>query len=123
MQVESRPATREDIEVFYGREGASPTVKAWIGLVDGEPAAIGGFRYEYGCVVAFFDIRSDRLRQAKIAIVKGAKAVMADARANGYRFVYAAMDPNEPTAPRFLTRLGFEQDNLDPSLFVWRPDR
>lgn len=123
MKVDCRPATREDIEVFYGGEGASPTVKAWVGLVDGVPAAIGGFRYENGCVVAFFDIRSADLRRAKLAIYKGAKTVMSDAKANGYRFVYAVMDPNEPTASRFLTRLGFQQDNIDPSLFVWRPDR
>ncbi len=119
--VEFRPATRSEVDAFYGQYNASDySLKAWIGLVDGVPAAIGGFCYRGGVIDAFMDIRSDAARRAKVSIVKAAKAVLADAASNGYRFIYADPDPKEPTAQRFLSRLDFAPINPETSRFVWR---
>lgn len=119
-----RRATQEDLIAFYGQEqGASVTTKAWAGLLGDEVVSIGGFHFSGGLITAFLDIRSGEARRYKLTIFKTAQTVMRDAKAQGYRFVYADMDTDEPRAEKLLMILGFSRMAPDQTIFMWRGDQ
>jgi hypothetical protein len=103
-----RPATRDDIERFKGDRDLGPSVKALVGEVDGNLIALGGLAYSAGKVVAFLDLKPEA-RKYKKSMHRAALQVMQMARAGGHRYVYASADPEEPSAERWLARLGFDQ--------------
>jgi hypothetical protein len=113
-----RPAAREDIEAFFGPR-AKPTMKAWVGEVDGRPIGIGGLALAGGRWVAFCDLTPEARRYRR-AIVRTARLIMEEARRSGIRFVYAAADMEEPMALRWLASLGFERDERSGRLFRWQ---
>lgn len=113
------PATQEDIHAF-AQDASAPTMKAWVGKVDGKPVALFGLaRNMDGRWWAFFDI-TDEARPYKVTIVKTARTVMDEARKMGLRFVYAFPDPKEPMAVRWMERLGFERDPRSGLLMRWQ---
>lgn len=101
-----RPATRDDIDRFRGEYELGPSVKALVGDLNGELIALGGLAYCGGKVVAFLDLKPEA-RKFKKSMHQAALMVMEMAKAGGHRFVYANAEPGEPTAERWLTRLGF----------------
>jgi hypothetical protein len=113
-----RVATREDIDAFSDLKN-KPTVKAWVGEVDGQIVAIGGLALINGRWHGFCDLR-EPARKHKFTIARTAKRIMDEAREMGVRFVYADMDTNEPTALRWLTSLGFEPDPRTLIYYRWR---
>jgi RimJ/RimL family protein N-acetyltransferase len=114
-----RPATREDINGFIPIK-ALPTVKAWCMEVDGKIVALGGIaRNAYSRWVGFIDL-VDEARTHKVHIVRNAIRFLAACAADGIRYVYAEVSPDEPRALAFLTRLGFETDPRSPKLLRWR---
>lgn len=116
-----RRATPADMAAFYGPARASSvTTKAWAGILDGEVVGIGGFHFAEGLITAFLDIKPGPIRKYKVAIYKTALATMNDAKANGYRFVYADMDAHEANAARLLEKLGFERMAPDRTVYMWR---
>lgn len=117
--VKIRPATREDIDTFSDLKN-KPTIKAYVGEIDGEIVGIGGLAFSQGRWFGFCDL-TDKARGHKMTIARMGKRIMADAREMGIRFVYAQADQNEPTALRWLTSLGFELDPRTLSLYRWRP--
>jgi N-acetylglutamate synthase-like GNAT family acetyltransferase len=116
--VTVRRATREDIEAFSDMEN-KPTVRAYVGEVDGAIIALGGLAFSGGRWIAFCDL-TEKARTYKMTIARMGKRIIADAREMGLRFVYASADPNEPSAIRWLTSLGFEPDPRAPTLYRWR---
>lgn len=112
-----RRAEREDIARFSDLAN-KPTVKAWVGEVDGGVVAMAGFALFKGRWIAFCDI-ADRSRIGKIAMVRAAKRAFEEARKDGIKYVYAELDTNEPTAMRWLTSLGFEPDPRTGYLYRW----
>lgn len=112
-----RPATREDIDRFSDMSG-KPTIKAFVGEVDGEIVALGGLAFAKGRWFAFCDLL-DGARAHKMSIARTAKRVFAEAKAQGIKYVYAEADPNEPGAVRWLTSLGFEPDPRTVYLYRW----
>lgn len=111
-----RRAEREDIDRFSDVAG-KPTVKAWVGEVDGEIVAMAGFALFKGRWIAFCDI-ADRTRIGKVAMARAAIRALEEARKEGIKYVYADIDTNEPTAMRWLTSLGFAPD-ARTSLYRW----
>jgi len=95
-----------------------PTVKAWVGAVDGRIVGFGGLAFKQGRWIAFCELSEDA-RRHKRAIVRAGRNVIAEARRDGHRFVYAEADGNEPTARRWLESLGFQPDNRT-GLYRWQ---
>ena len=117
-----RPATRADIEAFSDLPN-KPTVRAYVGEVDGKIVGMGGLARNKGRWIAFCDLTPEA-REYKVTIVKTAKRIMEDAKKAGHRFVYAQPDLNEPNAVRWLTSLGFEPDQRSGGiLYRWSLDK
>lgn len=112
-----RRATRADVVAFLGECRSS--VEAYVALVDGKPVGLGGLLFDRGRVFAFSDL-SDAVRKYPKTIHKAALAVMRVARDGGHRYVFATRDANEPTAMRWLARLGFRPVDSDARLMLWR---
>ncbi len=114
-----RRATREDIDTFSDLKN-KPTIRAYVGEVDGEIVGIGGLAFSHGRWFAFCDL-TDKARKYKMTIARMGKRIVDDAREMGLRFVYAEADPKETTAVRWLKSLGFELDPRTTYLYRWRP--
>lgn len=112
-----RPATREDVDQFSPGH-AKPTVRAFVGEVDGKIIGIGGLARVDGRWFAFCDL-SPAARAYKLSIVRLGRRIMADARKMGLAFVYAEPDLTEPNAKRWLASLGFEPTE-SPRLWKWQ---
>ena len=112
-----RPATREDIEAFSDLRN-KPTLRAWVGEIDGRIIAIGGLAFSKGRWFGFCDL-SDEARQYKMTIARTAKMVLDEARRQGIRFVYAEAGQNERGASRWLISLGFIIDPRSGYLYRW----
>jgi N-acetylglutamate synthase-like GNAT family acetyltransferase len=102
-----RPAVRADIEAYHDLPGA-PTIRAVVGEIDGRLVGIGGFALaQGGRWFAFVDLLEEA-RAHKIAILRAAKRLLAEARRDGIKYIYAETDPGEPRAALWLASLGFE---------------
>lgn len=113
-----RRATKEDIDAFSDMTG-KPTLKAYVGEIDGRIVALAGLALDKGRWIAFCDLHEDA-RPFRMTIARTAKRIMAEARASGVRFIYANMDKDEPGACRWLQSLGFAIDHRIPNLYRWR---
>ncbi len=113
MQV--RPATAEDIALF---SDASPTFRAWVGVVSGKVVGLSGLVRVRGRWFIFCDL-TDEAKKYKMTIARNAHRVMDEVRKMGIQFVYARIDENEPRAITWITTLGFEPDPRS-DLYRWR---
>ena len=113
-----RLATKEDIEAFSDLP-SNPTVKAWVGEVDGRIIALAGFAFLKGRWFGFCDLL-DEARQYKMTIARAAIKALDAAKRDGVRFVYAEANRDEPGAIRWLTSLGFTVDPRTAYLYRWR---
>lgn len=103
-KFEIRPATAVDFRAFYGRD-PDVTIKALVGLLDGEPVGFGGYYLVDGAAVAFSDMKPE-MRGRRKDIVRGARAIMDLIRRSGLATT-AGANPAQPNAPLVLTRYGF----------------
>ena len=87
--------------------------------LNGEIIALGGFAFSHGRWFGFVDLK-DEARRYKMTIARAAKRIIAEAREQGIKFVYADADPGEPGAVRWLTSLGFTVDPRTAFLYRWR---
>lgn len=110
------PLTHEHLQEWYGESGRAPTVKGVAGFVDGELVAVAGFALTAGKVVAFCELKEEA-RPYKTAIHRTAVRLFKDAM-RYHRRILAYCDENEPTAPAWLRRLGFEAQ--EDGVWVWR---
>jgi len=119
-----RPATAEDLEIYYPGT-IRPTIKAWLGEIDGEILAVGGFAFSEGRWFAFFDIRPgvrETLRTSrayKKTLVRAAKMIMGEAERQGIKYIYADTEKHESGAGRWLESLGFIPDPRTLYLYRW----
>lgn len=112
-----RRATREDIDAFSSMRD-KPTVIAWCGELDGKIIALGGLQLSCGRWFAFVDL-PDEARPYKMHIMRAAKRMMAEAKANGIRFIYTESQLDEPTSKRWLASLGFTLDRRSQHFYRW----
>lgn len=120
-RIVGRPAAAADIAALYG--GPSPdTMRAWVLLIDGEPAALGGIIYAQGINPMAFSRLTDRARPYRRVLVQAAR-FLAARYAESRRPVFAVADPAEPTAPGLLEHLGFRLDAVvdEYRLFLFNP--
>lgn len=109
-----REATRADLEQFCGRVG--PSVKGVVAVLDGKIIGAAGLAFKDGVVAIFCDT-TEAVKPFKTLLHRGAIRFLAEAKKH-HRFIIAEMDCNEPTAERWLRRLGFEPVTEDKTL--WR---
>lgn len=103
--LELVPASSDQVRRFFG-ETPKQTVRAWAVMLDGEPVAIGGFAYSGDYIVMFSNLTPE-IRRFPKSLLKAAKQIVREAAARHKGAVIAIADPSEPTAPNFLTHLGF----------------
>lgn len=111
MTPEIVPLTHEHLADWYGSEGYLPTVKGIAGFVDGKLVAVAGFWITQGKVVAFCNLREEArpyrktMHRVAVELIEAAKL--------RHKRILAVCDPAEPTAPRWLSRLGFQHEEGD----------
>lgn len=106
-----RPVTRDDLlavkpedhVLAYSVLGKAATIKSGKGE---KVIAVWGVSFVRGRVVAFC-VLLPPARPYRTRMHKEAVRFVAEARAR-HRLIYAFADENEPTAVRWLTRLGFQ---------------
>ena len=101
-RLRSRPASRSDIEGFFGRM-PGPSIRARVLELDGEVVGVAGYYLVGGIAVMFSDTKADI---PKLTIWRESKAMMAGMRIPA---VCVASDGSGP----FLERLGWR--HLGPS--------
>lgn len=110
------PLERDHLIEWYGDDGRGPTVKGVAAFLDDKLIAIAGFRMSGGHVIAFCDLK-DEARPWKAAIHRTAVKLIQEAKTR-HRRIIAICDESEPTAPKWLRRLGFNQD--EGEVWVWQ---
>lgn len=105
MSVTTRAATADDISLFYPDLTAS--ARAWVAELDGKPEGIIGIALlrPIACLFSRFNevLRPWLRHPAILRLIKKAQAACAETRLQ----VIAGAEPDEPTAPGILERLGF----------------
>lgn len=100
-----RPATAEDAKRFYKGRACPLSFRGMVAEQGADIVALFGVSYEHGIPVAFSEI-TDALRENKKDVVKGCRILMK--MLDTVRGpVYTVADPNEPTAPYLLIKLGW----------------
>ena len=118
MTVEVRPATREDLLRYFEKDRLGPSVKAIAGIVDGRIVGVGGIAFMGGRPVAFCDLK-DEARPYRKTLHKAALGILGEAKRR-HRLIVAFIDRSEPTAERWIERLGFR--HFDGDTYMWRRD-
>jgi hypothetical protein len=126
IQVAVREATHEDI-VTFARDMKAPTLRGWVGEIDGKAVALGGLANMGGRWIAFLDVTEegrDLLKahmSVRKALIRTARMVMDEARKQGIRFCYSEAEMRFPLADKMLERIGFQPDPRAPDLYRWKP--
>ena len=115
-RVEIRPAKRQDVKEFYGNK-MRDTCRAWSAFYDGKLVAIGGVAITSNIVVVFMEMRIDQ-EVPKITIWRGTLEIWSKIKDLGYSVLYAVVDPEQKTAPAYLSRLGFE--HIRGNIYKWQ---
>jgi hypothetical protein len=125
-KITVRPANSQDIATFSG-DLKAPTLRGWVGEIDGKTMALGGLAVQHGRWIAFMDVTPEGRQllhesmQVKKALIRTARMVMDEARKQGVRFVYAGAEMKFPLADKMLERIGFEQDPRAENFYRWKP--
>jgi hypothetical protein len=118
MPLTIRPATAADIAAFSDMPD-KPSIRAMAAELDGRIVGLGGLVFHRGRWLGFVDLLPEA-RPHKIAIARAAIRFIAQARADGIKFIYVEADLREPTALRWLHSLGFCLDPRSQFLYRWR---
>lgn len=110
-----RWATPADVVAFYGA-ALKPTLQAVVIDVDGEIVGIGGLHDRDDKLVCFSDLKPQSQAHKK-SIVRAAKMLLGLMHTKR-RTIYAICDELIPSAPAFLSYLGFEPAG---EYYQWHP--
>ena len=122
-----RPATPEDIAstaLAYNMRSI-PTMKAWVGEVDGVRVGVGGIWLLAGRWILFIDITAHgrallgKNLYVRAALVRAAVTALREAKRIGIRFVYASAEQPYPRSEDLLLKLGFAVDHRAPGWYRW----
>ncbi len=115
--MKHRLATQEDLDKFFHLEKL-PTMKAWVGEVDGEPLVLAGVARILGKWFVFCDIKEEA-RKHKYGIARNGFRLMEELKKMGIKTAYLHVDRTEPTAIAWASTLGFEPDQ-NTEYYKWR---
>lgn len=117
--VEIRPATAEDIRLFYP-DGPPRTSYSWIALYKGLPACLAGLIVERGGCIAYSEVKPD-IAAPKLTVWRTAHALLAHICALKLP-MYAACEFHDKMAQAFVMRLGFKHERKfqGSELFIWQ---
>lgn len=101
MSLVIRPATKADIEAYYGTLPPQ-TIRAWVGEKDGKMMGIGGYSLAKGAVIVFTDHRPEI---SKRDIVRGARFLMRIYR--DLKMEVLAIPPPEGEGKSAMAHYGF----------------
>lgn len=105
VTVTTRPATAADVQLFYPDLTAS--ARAWVAELDGKPEGIIGLALlrPVACLFSKFNeaLRPWLRHPAVLRLIKKAQAACEASRMR----VWAGVEPDEPTSPAILARIGF----------------
>lgn len=105
----------------------APTLRGWVGEIDGKAVALGGLANTGGRWIAFMDVTEEGRAllksslQVRKALIRTARMVMDEARKQGIRFAYAEAEMRFPLADKMLERIGFQPDPRAENLYRWKP--
>lgn len=120
MKIDIRQTTQADVEEFLGRD-LPYRAQAYTGRDGEDIKGIGGIAYlPDGTALAFLHLAKGANRYA-VTLHRMAKTILAEAAQRGIRKIIARADPAQPTAERWLTRLGFEPIMVDGErIWIWQ---
>lgn len=113
--IEIRPVRQGDYEALYGQPQRH-SIRGWTATVDGEPMGMAGVVYVGNQVQAF---SKSLPGLPKRWVAKGAALTRRMLRELNCH-VLAVADPQIPTAPAFLKRVGFEHVTTNSQGEVYR---
>ena len=124
-----RPASKADIERFAEMTDTPlwPTAKAWVGELDGEIVALGGFALVQGRWIGFVDVtkRGRKLLEDNMYVraqfMRAMIMGLREMKTAGARFVYVEADTDQRQAEEVIRKLGFEPDPRSPRTSSGRP--
>lgn len=104
-EIVFKRAGTKDVEAFYGKP---PVVRmrGFVATAEGHPVMLGGILYHQGTMVLFSELKPEA-RKCKKAIAKGIRILMGFIEGLTVP-IYAFANPDEPTAPYLLCKLGFK---------------
>ncbi len=117
MKISINSATTDDIKQWYGLIPC--TMRALIFEVDGVPKAIGGILHQSGRAIAFMDIKDDA-SEFPVALMKATKKAMREIFSQYRQPIYAAVNEDLESAPRFLRHLGFIPVDENEKVMIWQ---
>lgn len=106
------PATRKDIEAFYG-QGFKWTFRAVAARLGERTLGIGGVYYDGEYCIAFSSFDPE-INKYPVAKARGVMKIMEIVRD---RDCFAITDERYPSAPHLLERLGFE--HVEGRIYRW----
>jgi hypothetical protein len=112
-----RPATRDDVKA-YAPDKLAPTLRGCVMELDGEIVAIAGIARLQSRWRAFVDLKPEA-RRYKFHIARTAIRFLNEARRAGIKYIYAEIDPCEPSALAWVTSLGFSIDPRSGYFYRW----
>lgn len=117
MKLDIVPADAELLSRFYG-QAPTRSVRALVGLAEGEPVVVGGLYWESERSVLFANIAPVVREKFVLSGVKFAKALLPMIRESRGP-VFALAQENIETSCRFLEWMGFKQVN--GRIYAWQP--
>ena len=119
MRVTLRPSVPSDFLALIERPPAY-RCQCLTALAGDRILGVGGFIFPPGGDVWCSAFITDEGRKYPTALHRVGLAVMALGRRRGFRRVYAAAQPGNPAAERWLERLGFTASEIaGEKVFVW----
>lgn len=115
-----RPATKQDVESFYG-DRPLLTVRAIVAELDGDVVAIAGFAMHQGLNLAFSDLR-ENTNASRVMIVKYAKKMAHWMRDTGLP-IYVTENPQRSNSHRFLSLMGFVEVDRQHGIGIYKLGR
>jgi len=109
------PLTHDHLVEMLGEDGRRPSVKGIAAYVGGKLVGVGGLFFMPGHVVAFCELREEA-RPYRTTIAMAAAVLIREAKRRHKRII-AMIDRTEPTAEKWLTKLGFTHQQGD--LWTW----
>ena len=120
MSFETRWATAQDVELYFGK-APEQSQRAKIGLLDGKVVALWALVLTKTGVGLISDIRPE-MKHLKVTIQRTAKNFMKEVADLGYDEVYALADPDIPGSAKWIRSLGFRfaYKTDDGEVWLWQ---